>query len=180
MRALAVLTAILVSGAAQAQTASVPANMSAVNAPKALDTQVCDNKPVIMVVNGLILDPARLGAYAKAIRDSGLYPQLAGYYMNSPRPVAVFEGAPPPNASMLLVRFPCLAHARAFWYSKTYQETIVPLRVNPPAGEFTVTVYAEADLPAYMKGRVKPGGYAPKQPAKIVADLEKLPVFQGK
>lgn len=125
-----------------------------------LDPDRCDGKPVIMVVAGVLKDRARLGAYAKAIRDSGLYDVLGGYYMNSPRAVATFEGSPPPQSSTLMVRFPCLAHARTFWYSTKYQREIVPLRQNPSAGDFTVTVYPEIAAPAYMSGRLQPGGYA--------------------
>jgi hypothetical protein len=58
------------------------------------------------------------------------------------------------------VRFPCLAHARAFWFSRDYQERIWPLRLDPPAGTFTVTVHAELPLPPYMAGRVTAPDYA--------------------
>lgn len=119
----------------------------------------CDNKPVIMVVNGLSLDRERMLAYGKAIADSGIYGKLRGYYLNGARPIAVFEGDVPPSYVTLMVRFPCLAHARAFWYSKTYQETILPLRLNPTAGTFTVTVYPAAAIPDYMAGKVESGDY---------------------
>jgi uncharacterized protein (DUF1330 family) len=104
----------------------------------------CDGKPVIMLIAGDIRDRARLQAYGAAIRDSGLYDKLGAYYINVPRVLDVFEGTPPPSQSMLMVRFPCLAHARAFWYSRTYQEKLKPLRLDPSAGDFTVTVYPEA------------------------------------
>jgi len=119
--------------------AAVPLHAKAPPAPG-----VCDGKPVIMLVAGDIKDRDRLLAYGRAIRDSGLYDKLGGYYINVPRVLDTFEGAPPPSQSMLMVRFPCLAHARAFWFSKTYQETLKPLRLNPSAGDFTVTVYAES------------------------------------
>ncbi len=135
---------------------------------------LCDNKPVFMVVNGLTLDRERMLAYGKAIQDSGLYATLQGYYINAARPVAVLEGNVPPNYVTLIVRFPCLAHARSFWYSKTYQETIKPMRLNPSAGEYTVTVYAEADLPAYMKGKVKPGTYKKKFSDEAVKAIPRI------
>lgn len=125
------------------------------------DPVKCDNRPVIMLVEGTIRDAKRLSAYADAIRASGLYQQLGGYYLVNPRAVAVFEGAAPPERSMLAVRFPCLANARAFWNSKTYREKIVPLRTNPSAGDFIVTVHLELPVPAYMQGRVAPAAYAP-------------------
>lgn len=122
------------------------------------DPETCDGKPVIMLVSGMISDWARVRAYGAAIRDSGLYDRLGGYYLNVPRPLAVFEGEPPPMQSILMVRFPCLAHARTFWFSKEYQETLKPLRLNPSAGEFVVTVYPEsAPPPGVANWWPKPG-----------------------
>jgi uncharacterized protein (DUF1330 family) len=123
---------------------------------------ICDNKPVYMVVNGVSHDRERMMAYGKALQNSGLYAQLQGYYINSAPPIAVFQGTVPPNYATLIVRFPCLAHARTFWYSKTYQETIKPMRENPSAGDFTVSVYAATDLPGHMKDKLKNGNYKQK------------------
>ncbi|WP_439533905.1 DUF1330 domain-containing protein [Polymorphobacter sp.] len=137
---------------------------------------VCDDKPVIMLVAGDITDRERVLAYGKAIRDSGLYDKLGGYYMNVPRVIDTFEGTPGPRDSMLMVRFPCLAHARAFWYSKEYQEKLKPLRLNPSAGTFTVTVYPEAAPPPGVAawwpafGTVKPSKDA---------DLAQVPQIKG-
>lgn len=124
------------------------------------DPIVCDNRPVIMVVEGDITDAKRLAGYAEGIRNSGLYQKLGGYYLVNPRPVATFEGSVPPTRSILAVRFPCLAHARAFWNSRTYREKLIPLRTDPSAGDFTVTVHLELPLPDYMKGRVAPASFA--------------------
>ena len=96
-------------------TVSIASPIVAVAAP---DRRQCDDRPVIMVIEGDIKDRERLAAYATAIRASGLYPRLGGYYLINPGPVAVFEGASPPTRSVLAVRFPCFAHARAFWYSR--------------------------------------------------------------
>jgi uncharacterized protein (DUF1330 family) len=125
----------------------------------AAPVETCDARPVYMVVAGPTHDRARMMAYARAIADSGLYARLGGYYVNVPRPVAVFEGTPPANWSTLIVRFPCLANARAFWNSRVYQQAIKPLRLNPAAGDYSVTVYPEAELPAHMAGKVEGGGY---------------------
>jgi len=133
--------------------------------------EACDAKPVYMVVAGPTHDRARMMAYARAIADSGLYARLGGYYVNAPRPVAVFEGTPPPTWSTLIVRFPCLAHARAFWNSKTYQQAIKPLRLDPSAGDYTVTVYPEAGLPAHMTGKVEGGGYVAPFTAEGIEQL---------
>lgn len=118
----------------------------------------CD-KPVYMVVAGPTHDRARMQAYARAIFDSGLYQQLGGYYINAPAPLAVFEGDPPQGHATLIVRFPCLANARAFWYSREYQEKIMPLRLDPAAGDYLVTVYAEIPLRPDLAGKVGTADY---------------------
>jgi uncharacterized protein (DUF1330 family) len=127
----------------------------------------CD-KPVYMVVAGPTHDRARMQAYAKAIADSGLYQKLGGYYVNAPVPLAVFEGEPPKGHVTLIVRFPCLANARAFWYSKDYEDKIRPLRLNPSAGDYTVTVYAEIPLRADMVGKVATPDYVARFDAAAV------------
>lgn len=137
--------------------------------------EACDDKPVYMVVAGPTHDRARMQAYAKAIADSGIYAQLGGYYVNAPRPLAVFEGTPPPGHATLIVRFPCLANARAFWLSDIYQRVIRPTRLKPSAGDYLVTVYAEADLPAHIAGKVAPGGYTGTFDARAVRRAEPLP-----
>jgi uncharacterized protein (DUF1330 family) len=131
----------------------------------------CD-KPVYMVVAGPTKDRTRMQAYAKAIFDSGLYQRLGGYYVNAPVPVAVFEGTPPPGMATLIVRFPCLANAKAFWYSKDYQDNIKPLRLNPSAGDYTVTVYAEIPLRNDMAGKVGSADYLARFDASAVAQKE--------
>lgn len=119
----------------------------------------CDNDAVIMVVSGDTLDRARMGQYAGAIAKSGLYPKAKGYYLNAPKPIAVFEGDVPENHVTLMVRFPSLENAKAFWNSDAYQNDIKPIRLNPSAGNYTVTVYKEIDLPDYMQGHISGGGY---------------------
>ncbi len=114
----------------------------------------CD-KPVYMVVEGRTLDRERMMAYGRAIAESEIYQKLGGYYVTMPRPLEVFEGDVAPNYVNLTVRFPCIENARAFWNSKVYQETILPIRQNPvPAGDYTVTIYAETPLREDMVGKV--------------------------
>lgn len=120
----------------------------------------CESEAVIMVVAGPTLDRARMGQYAKALGESGLYPKAKGYYLNNPRPVAVFEGDVPDNYVTLMVRFPSLDAAQTFWNSDAYQNDIKPIRLNPSAGDYKVTVYAENDLPDYMKGKVGTSAYS--------------------
>lgn len=116
--------------------------------------------PVYMVVSGTTLDGKRMGAYAAKLAETGIYAEVGGYYLNAPRPVAVFQGEVNPAHATLIVRFPCLENARRFWNSTLYQETIKPLRENPPAGNYTVTVYREAERPAYMEGKVGDRAYS--------------------
>jgi uncharacterized protein (DUF1330 family) len=127
------------------------------NAPPP-SADLCD-EPVLMVVAGPTHDRARMQAYGEAIARSGLYRQLGGYYINSPRPLATFEGDAPVGYVTLIVRFPCLANAQAFWNSRVYQEDILPLRQNPAAGTYIVTVYPEAPLREDMVGQVGDNGY---------------------
>lgn len=126
----------------------------------AVASKTCATEPVIMVVSGETLDRARMGQYAKAIADAGIYPANQGYYLNAPNPIDVFEGDVSGNHATLMVRFPSLKAARAFWDSDVYQNDIKPLRLNPSAGDYTVTVYKELDLPDYMKEQVSKSEYA--------------------
>lgn len=133
---------------------------------------VCDNKPVLMVVTGPTHDRERMLAYGKAIADSGLYKKLGGYYLNAPRTLATFEGAPPKGYSTIIVRFPCLANAQAFWNSKDYQERIRPMRLNPSAGDYTVVVYPEAPVREDMVGKVGDAAYRSIFEASAVKQLK--------
>lgn len=105
------------------------------------------DRPVYMVVAGETIDVERMANYARALAESGLYGKAQGYYINSPRPIDTFEGEPPPNFVTLIVRFPSIEAAREFWYSPQYQDDIRPMRLNPSAGNYTVTVYEGLDLP---------------------------------
>jgi len=134
---------------AAAQAAPAPASLR----------EVCDNKPVLMIVSGPTLDRTRMIAYAKAIADSGLYQKLGGYYLNGPAPLDVLEGDPPKGYTNLIVRFPCLANARAFWHSRDYQEKIKPMRLNPSAGDYVVAIYPEVPVRADIVGKVGDDAY---------------------
>ncbi len=114
----------------------------------------CDS-PVLMVIEGITLDRARMGQYARAIAESEIYQKLGGYYVNVPRPIDVFEGDVSDDYVNLTVRFPCIENARAFWNSRVYQEEIIQIRQEPEsAGDYTVTIYAEAPLREDMVGKV--------------------------
>ena len=125
-----------------------------------IDT-TCDNeKPVIMLVAGRTLDAGRMRDYAIALQQSDLYPNARGYYLNIPRPVRVLEGEPDADDVALMVRFPSECAAVNFWYDDFYQSEIKPMRLNPSAGDYVVTLYNEADLPSYMAGKVGDNRYA--------------------
>jgi len=99
---------------------------------------------VYMLVSGTTLDRERMAAYQRALSASGLYASVGGRYVNQPRPIEVLEGEPSPDFVSLIVRFPDLGAAREFWNSATYQNEIRPLRLAPPAGDYTVTLYRSA------------------------------------
>ena len=120
----------------------------------------CDSeKPVIMLVAGRTLDAERMRDYAIALGSSDLYPNARGYYLNIPRPVRVLEGTPDDDDVALMVRFPSECSAVNFWYDEFYQTEIKPMRLNPSAGDYVVTLYNEADLPPYMAGKVGDNAY---------------------
>ena len=120
----------------------------------------CDSeKPVIMLVAGRTLDAQRMRDYAIALGSSDLYPNARGYYLNIPRPVRVLEGTPDADDVALMVRFPSECSAVNFWYDEFYQTEIKPMRLNPSAGDYVVTLYNEADLPPYMAGKVGDNAY---------------------
>ena len=114
----------LAQAADPASTAVKPLDAPRAAAPS---ESTCD-QPVIMVISGPTHDRARMMAYGKAIADSGLYQQLGGYYVNLAFPQEIFEGTAPAGYVNLIVRFPCMANAKAFWNSRVYQEKIKPLR----------------------------------------------------
>ena len=122
--------------------------------------ETCDGEtPVIMVVAGRTLDRAQMGKYAQALAESGLYPKAKGYYLNNPRPIRHLEGNPHADDVALMVRFPSECAVLSFWNSDEYQNNVKPLRLNPRAGDYVVTVYAETALPSYMDGLVADNAY---------------------
>ena len=122
--------------------------------------ETCDGEtPVIMVVAGRTLDRAQMGKYAQALAQSGLYPKARGYYLNNPRPIRHLEGKPHADDVALMVRFPSECAALTFWNSDEYQNNVKPLRLNPRAGDYIVTLYSETALPSYMDGLVADNAY---------------------
>ena len=104
--------------------------------------------------------------------DSGLYSKLGGYYVNLAFPQEIFEGAAPAGYINLIVRFPCMANAKAYWNSKTYQEQIKPLRLGPSAGDYIVAVYPEAPLREDLVGSVGDDSYSADFPPEGIAQID--------
>lgn len=147
MRTVAILLllgTLAVSAPSPAPAQSAPAAPPPAAVPPAAAAS-CD-RPVLMVVQGRVTDRAKLAAYARRLRDTGIYVINEGYYVAAGRPIDLFEGEYPDDQSIIVARFPCLARARAFWYSELYQKEILPLREG--AGRFSVAVYAELPPPA--------------------------------
>tara|TARA_B100000683_G_scaffold17780_1_gene17567 strand:+ start:525 stop:950 length:426 start_codon:yes stop_codon:yes gene_type:complete len=137
----------------------VLSHISLADTHTAVDMSCDDTKPVIMLVAGRTLDASRMRDYAIALQRSDLYPNARGYYLNNPRPVRILEGEPDANDVALMVRFPSECAAVSFWYDDFYQNEIKPLRLNPSAGDYVVTLYDEASLPPYMAGKVGDAKY---------------------
>jgi uncharacterized protein (DUF1330 family) len=102
--------------------------------------------PVRMLVYGEIRDRKALGAYARALAASGLYPKNGGWYEAASPALEVFEGQPPPGRGVIIARFPCLEAARAFWYSPEYTEI---RKLRDGIADFEVLVLPAAQLPDY-------------------------------
>lgn len=96
------------------------------------------NKPVFMVVNYWRSEQGGMQEYGRELRDRKLYETLKGWYI-ARRPVEIFEGTWDPNRMFLIAQFPCREAARAFYYSKEYQE-IIPYRAGA-TDNLTMTVH---------------------------------------
>lgn len=113
------------------------------------ESATCD-EPVRMLIYGRIEDREKFGAYMRAIAESGLYEKHGGYYEALTPPLAVLEGEPPPERGVVIVNFPCLAAAEAFWSSDEYA-AIRPLREG--IAEFEVLVLPSPPVPDYIERR---------------------------
>jgi len=120
----------------------------------------CDSeRPVTMLVAGRTLDAKRMHDSAIALGSSNLSPDARGYYLNIPRPTRILEGKPDADDVALMVRFPSECSAVNLWYDDFFQTQIKPMRLNPSAGDYVVTLHSEADLPPYMAGKVGDNAY---------------------
>ena len=113
-----------------------------------LDAATSCVDPVRMLVYGEVYDREKLGAYGRALGESGLYPQVNGYYEAITPALEVFEGEPPDGRGVIIARFPCLEKAREFWYSDAYTEV---KKIREGIADFEVLVLRVPPLPAYLK-----------------------------
>ncbi|MCC5861770.1 MAG: DUF1330 domain-containing protein [Gammaproteobacteria bacterium] len=161
------LTSLLVAVAAGPACAAPPEGADLTSAA-AVDTGIpetaCD-EAVLMVVTGTISDPARMRSYGQAIQAAEIYPATSGYYLHIGQPIDIFEGDYPQGAFTVIAQFPCLEHARAFWYSEAYQ-AIIPLREG--AADVLVRVYRKLEAPAFMRGRLEEARYIAFPPVDAI------------
>jgi len=99
-------------------------------------------RPAFLLVIARVHDPVRMGAYARALADSGLYARHGGHYEFIGRAAADLE-AWDMGQSVVCARFPSRAAAEAFWKDAQYQDEIKPLRIG--AAEVQVAVFEAAD-----------------------------------
>jgi CpeT protein len=101
-------------------------------------------EPVRMLVFGEIRDRKAFGAYARALAESGLYPQNGGYYEAMSPALEVFEGSPPPGRGVIIARFPCLEAAQRFWNSDEYAQI---RKLREGIADFEVLVLPVPQIP---------------------------------
>jgi enamine deaminase RidA (YjgF/YER057c/UK114 family)/uncharacterized protein (DUF1330 family) len=132
-------------------------------------------EPVLMLVlgalseRGFVRPEAAPQSYGEALRASRLYERLGGFYLLTGRPLEVFEGDWTGRDMALVAEFPCLEAARAFYWSKSYQD-IIPLRAG--AGDFFLGVWRKRtpeEMGRPPAGMVAPAPVAPATPVAASA-----------
>ena len=101
-------------------------------------TASSESKPAYLVVTAKVTDGPRMGAYAKALAESGLYARYGGHYQFIGKAAAPLENWPE-GTSIVCAWFPSRAAAEAFWADAKYQNDVKPLRAG--AGEFNVAIF---------------------------------------
>lgn len=140
------------------------------------------HEPVLMLVlgalseRGFVRPEGAPQSYGEALRASRLYERLGGFYLLTGRPLEVFEGDWTGRDMALVAEFPCLEAARAFYWSRAYQD-IIPLRAG--AGDFFLGVWRKR-APEEM-GRPPAGTAAPdRAPAQPAAPGAPSPPDAGR
>ena len=97
-----------------------------------------EQKPAFLLVTARVTDGPRMGAYSRALAESGLYERHGGHYLFLGKAAAPLEDWPE-GTSVVCARFPSRAAAQAFWADAQYQHDVKPLRAG--AGEFHVAIF---------------------------------------
>ncbi|MDX2143111.1 MAG: DUF1330 domain-containing protein [Rhodospirillaceae bacterium] len=97
--------------------------------------------PVYLLVTAEAKDAAKLGAYRKALADSGIMYGYGAVDVLQGPPAEVLEGDWPATFSAKVTRWPCRAAFDAFYASADYNTKHKPLRAN--AADFTAVLVAE-------------------------------------
>ena len=100
----------------------------------------CDD-PVYLVVWIENLDRSKSGAYAAALRESGLVRRNGGEYLMVSPPNLMLEGDWPEERGFVVERYPCRAAFENFWFSDTYQNELIPLREG--SGDYTIALFED-------------------------------------
>ncbi len=95
-------------------------------------------KPAYLLVTARVTDPAKMGAYARALAESGLYARHGGHYLFIGKPAATLEDWPD-GQSIVCAHFPSRAAAEAFWNDAQYQLEVKPIRAG--AGDISVAIF---------------------------------------
>ena len=104
-------------------------------------TEPATERPAYLLVTAYVSDPVKIGAYARALAASGLYPRHGGRYLFVGKAAVALEDWPAGD-SVVCAIFPSRAAAEAFWADPEYQDAIKPLRAG--AGEFHVAIFEGA------------------------------------
>lgn len=99
------------------------------------------NLPVYLLVTADATDQAKLGAYRKALNDSGIMYSYGATDVLQGEPAEVLEGDWPKSFSAKVTRWPCKEAFEAFYASADYNTKYKPLRAG--AAEFTAVILAE-------------------------------------
>ncbi|WP_439532818.1 DUF1330 domain-containing protein [Polymorphobacter sp.] len=106
-------------------------------------------RPAYLLVIARVDDPVKIGAYAKALAESGLYARYGGHYEFIGRPAAELEDWDA-SQSVVCARFPSRAAAEAFWNDAVYQTQVKPHRIG--AGLVRVAIFDAADTATVAAG----------------------------
>jgi uncharacterized protein (DUF1330 family) len=103
----------------------------------------CVTPAFFMAVN-TTLDEDKYAGYRKAMRETDYVQRLGSTTLFTGQPVATLAGWPPSTAASM-TRWPCSEAFHLFYFDKTYEETIKPLRAG--AIDYRILGFDDADRP---------------------------------